>query len=76
MIVNGASQSDSFAAMICATRNETLDELAKGSPKEILETKLRFGVLRNGREKIGEERLAFGVEGEIEGVKRKLRDKE
>ncbi|KAF4947196.1 hypothetical protein FSARC_14015 [Fusarium sarcochroum] len=72
---NGISHDTTFCTIMATTRNETLDDLARGSSlggdtvsKELLKTRLMFGVLR-GNAHYGDmsenSRAAFGLSTEI-----------
>ena len=72
-ILNGVSHATSFSAIMCSTRNAMLDDLTIGQslaaePKEknLLDTKLRLGLLRQQGDEGLVRRVGFGLAGEVE----------
>ncbi|KAL9012223.1 MAG: hypothetical protein Q9180_009116, partial [Flavoplaca navasiana] len=75
LYLNGVAHSTNFAAIVATTRSLSLTELTEavpmGSepmPKEILKTKLRFGILgadSQGEEKTEMRRMGFGLAGQV-----------
>lgn len=74
VITNGFVHSSEFSAIMCTTRNKTLDNPARENStntkvgKEVRHTRLMLGVLRGEK---AEERISFGVEGEVEMIRRR-----
>jgi hypothetical protein len=83
---DGTTFSVGFSRILVATRNQTLDEIARGAclandpfPMELMETKLQFGVLNEHAEMmelvgpdgpIGVGHCAFGVPSEVSPIRR------
>jgi hypothetical protein len=74
--LNGVSHDNSFSSIMASTRNMYLDELTLGHSlgatpmsKEILRTRLRFGELGEGMEKM-RPRAGFGTEEAIQLLKK------
>jgi len=76
---NGVSSDIQFSRILVTTRNPTLDRLSVGAclggdpfPKELTQTKLRFGVLLEDDVREGPlgrvEHCCFGAAGEVKGI--------
>lgn len=76
---NGVASDTLFSRILVTTRNPTLDHLSVGAclggdpfPKELRETKLRFGVLREDEPREGPlgrvEHCCFGTRGETKDI--------
>ncbi|KAI4269637.1 MAG: hypothetical protein LQ337_007156 [Flavoplaca oasis] len=75
LILNGNAHSTRFAAIIATTRSPSLAALTEGAsmgsepmPKEMLQTKLRFGILgadSQGNEETEVRRMGFGLAGQV-----------
>ncbi|RFU25352.1 hypothetical protein B7463_g10981, partial [Scytalidium lignicola] len=75
LIVNGVSHGTSFSAIMCSTRNKTLDSLVVGYSlateplgKEVLDTDLKFGLLGEDYRVI--RRVGFGVTSEVNTLRK------
>ncbi|KAL8978528.1 MAG: hypothetical protein Q9205_005904 [Flavoplaca limonia] len=75
LILNGNAHSTHFAAIIATTRSPSLAAMSEGLsmgseplPKEMLQTKLRFGILEadsEGKEEAEVRRMGFGLTGQV-----------
>lgn len=78
---NGVSHGTSFSSIMCSTRNKTLDNLTMGYSlateplgKEVLDTNLKFGLIRESGEGHGlTRRVGFGVTGEVDTLRKGAR---
>ncbi|CZR51150.1 uncharacterized protein PAC_01025 [Phialocephala subalpina] len=78
LMVNGVSHGTSFSAIMCSTRNETLDNLTVGSSlaaeplsEGVLATELKFGLLNGRGDAHGLiRRVGFGVAGEVDTLRK------
>jgi hypothetical protein len=76
LVINGVSHRTSFSSIMCSTRSETLDSLTLGPflaaeplAKEVLNVRLKFGLLRASKEDPGLIRRAvFGMTDEVDNL--------